>query len=169
LTSGQHKLKRIVQIDDKYKIQLLHQFNVIDYTIRRIVYGHKLYNINDPVQLVFDAANCIAENIQVEVRDSNNQLIEIDCKYSTDYLALKFKPAKTGDYFIHFIDRLNASNQIASSPYKITIHENNKEIIKSSGIYDINRLVIRSKDLTEAYQLNEFNIIVHGNHSNNSL
>lgn len=79
----------------------------------------------------------------------------------SDYLALKFTPELTGGYLIHFHDR-NNYQQIASSPYKVIVHEDYKEIIRSSGIYDLTRLTIAANNLPSNYELNQFNIVVFG-------
>ena len=94
--------------------------------------------------------------------DPNDELVkDLDCKYLSDYLALKFLPKITGGYLVHFFDR-NTSQQIAASPYKVILHEDYKEIIKSSGIYDLTRLSIAANNLPLNYELNQFNVIVYG-------
>ena len=118
--------------------------------------------MDDSVQLVFDAANFRVQDIIAEVKDPNDEVVkDLDCKYLSDYLALKFLPKITGGYLVYFFDR-NTSQQIAASPYKIILHEDYKEIIRSSGIYDLTRLSIASNNLPTNYELNQFNVIVYG-------
>ena len=84
-----------------------------------------------------------------------------ECKYLSDYLALKLSPKKLGDYTINFFNRAT-TKPIASSPYQIAIHEDFKEIIKSSGIYDVTRLTIAENYLLSDYEIGQFKVIVYG-------
>lgn len=79
----------------------------------------------------------------------------------TDYLALKFNPESPGGYIVNFFDKKNGQ-PLASSPYKIIVHENLKEIVKSSGIYDVTRLTILSNYLPEDFDFNKIRIEVYG-------
>ena len=159
---GVHQIQRIIQDDNRAKIQLLHKVNVLHYSAQRIVYGYKLNNIEDSVQLVFDAANYRVQDIGTNVKDPNDEIVkEVECKYLSDYLALKFTPSMPGGYLVNFFDRKSAQ-QIASSPYKIIVHEDFKEIIRSSGIYDLTRLSIAATNLPANYDLKSFKIDVYG-------
>ena len=114
------------------------------------------------MQLVFDAANYRVQDISIQVKDPNDENVkDLECKYLSDYMALKFQPMTTGGYLINFIDRKN-SQQLAASPYKVIVHEDFKEIITSSGIYDLTRLTIAYKNLPSDYNLNQFKIDVFG-------
>lgn len=84
-----------------------------------------------------------------------------DCKYLVDYLALKLSPEVAGKYLINFLDRMN-NKLIASSPYKIIVCDESKEIIKSSGIYDVTRITISENYLLADYELCQFNVTVYG-------
>ena len=87
--------------------------------------------------------------------------MRFDCKYLSDYLALKLSPEIAGKYLINFYDRMN-SKLIASSPYRIIVNDEAKEIIKSSGIYDVTRLTISENYLLADYELSQFNVTVYG-------
>ena len=134
--------------------------NVLNYSAQRVVYGYKLYNMCDSVQLVFDAASFRVQDIWPEVKDPNDQVInDLDCKYLTDYLALKFTPVLVGGYLISFYDR-NTMQHVALSPYKIIVHQSFKEIIKSCGIYDLTRLTILSTELPHSYTVKQIHVQV---------
>lgn len=75
LSMGVHLIHRILMIDEKPKSHLLHKINVFNYSSHRIVYGYKLYNIQDPVQLVFDSANFDVNNIVPEIKGIYNSYI----------------------------------------------------------------------------------------------
>ena len=92
---------------------------------------------------------------------------DLDCKYLSDYLALKFMPRLAGGYLIHFFDRIS-SHQLAASPYKVILYEDNKEIIRSAGIYDLTRICISATNLPVEYDIGQFNVVVYGNLSLNS-
>jgi hypothetical protein len=150
-------------VDDRIVLQLLFKVNVLNYSAQRIVYGYKLYNIQDSVQLVFDAASFRVQDIWPEVKDPNDALVEgLDCKFLTDYLALKFTPELVGGYLINFFDR-NTIQHVAMSPYKIIVHENLKEILKSCGVYDLTRLTVAHNQLPKNYTLKQINVKVFGN------
>lgn len=94
--------------------------------------------------------------------DPNDELVEnLDCKYLSDYMALKFVPELTGGYMINFYDR-NTQQSIASSPYKVIVHEDLKEIMRSSGIYDLTRLIISASNLPKDYDLKQLSVLVKG-------
>jgi hypothetical protein len=76
-------------------------------------------------------------------------------------MALKFVPEITGGYMINFYDR-NTQQAIACSPYKVIVHEDYKEIIRSSGIYDLTRLTISVANLPKDYDLKQLNVLVKG-------
>lgn len=78
-------------------------------------------------------------------------------------MALKFNPESPGGYIVNFINKLNGE-PLASSPYKLIVHENLKEIVKSSGIYDVTRLTIISTYLPENYDFNLIKIEVFDPH-----
>jgi hypothetical protein len=146
------------------KIQLLQKVNVLHYSAQRVVYGYKLNNIEDSVQLVFDAANYRVQDISIQVKDPNDELVtgedgSLECKYLSDYMALKFIPRCTGGYLVSFIDR-TTGKALASSPYKLIVHEDTREIISSSGIYDLTRLTIACKNLPPDYRLSQFRVDV---------
>lgn len=61
---GTHK---IYQMIDKQP-QLIHRVNVLPTNTQRTVYGYRLYNIEDAVQLVFDSVNYESNSIGVEVK-----------------------------------------------------------------------------------------------------
>ena len=148
------------------KIQLLLKVNVLHYSAQRVVYGYKLNNIEDSVQLVFDAANYRVQDISIQVKDPNDEIVRddgLECKYLSDYMALKFVPRCTGGYLVSFIDRTSGKS-LASSPYKLIVHEDLREIITSAGIYDLTRLTIACKNLPPDYRLNQFRIDVFDPH-----
>ena len=102
------------------------------------------------------------KNLKIIKIDHNAEECEIDeCKYLTDYLSLKFNPESPGGYIVNFIDKIS-KQKLASSPYKIIVHENLKEIVKSSGIYDVTRLTIISSYLPDPYEFNDLKIEVYG-------
>ena len=74
-------------------------------------------------------------------------------------MALKFVPRCTGGYLVSFIDR-PTGKPLASSPYKLIVHEDMREIITSSGIYDLTRLTIACKNLPPDYRLSQFRVDV---------
>lgn len=175
------------------KAQILLKTNVLHYSAPRTVYGYKMYNLEDSVQLVFDAANFRVKDILPEVKgisynflkneylwtliglyfiDPNDEMVNhLDCKYLSDYMALKFVPENTGSYSISFYDRTSLK-PIASSPYKVMVHEDLCEIMRSSGVYDLTRLVIAGSNLPKDYELKHINVIVKGNQrleTNNSI
>ena len=95
-------------------------------------------------------------------QDHNGEECQLDeCKYLTDYLALKFNPETPGGYIVNFINKINGQ-LLASSPYKLIVHENLKEIVKSSGIYDVTRLTIIASYLPDPYEFNDLKIEVYG-------
>ena len=95
-------------------------------------------------------------------KDHNGEECQLDeCKYLTDYLALKFNPEFPGGYIVNFINKINGQ-LLASSPYKLIVHENLKEIVKSSGIYDVTRLTIIASYLPDLYEFNDLKIEVYG-------
>ncbi len=137
-----HLVKKIDSNNAQMEPRILYKVNVLNYTAQRVVYGYKLYSIQESVQLVFDAANFAVQEIWPEVKDPDDELVdEIDCKYLSDYLALKFTPEYLGNYFVNFYDRTTIKH-LGNSPYKITVHDNYRELIKSCGIYDLTRLNI---------------------------
>ncbi len=78
-----------------------------------------------------------------------------------DYIAIKFIPRATGSYLISFYEK--PTNKIlASSPYKIILHEDYKEIIKCSGAFDLSRLRISASNLPSNYDLSEVLVVVKG-------
>ena len=74
---GIHQIQRVIQADNQMQIHLLHKLNVLHYSAPRIVYGYKMYNIEDSVQLVFDAANFRVQDIMPEVK-GRGQISETD-------------------------------------------------------------------------------------------
>jgi hypothetical protein len=88
-------------------------------------------------------------------------LTNFECKHLEDYLSLKFYPTAVGTYLINFLN-CDTSEPVASSPYEIVINENLKEIIKSSGIYDITRLIITEDYWLAKNKSNNFEITVYG-------
>jgi hypothetical protein len=87
---------------------------------------------------------------------------DTEFKYSTDYMTLKFAPPIAGGYIASFFNR-NNNQLVASSPYKLIVHDELKPIIKSSGIYDLTRLSISSSHLPDDYSLSQFNVHIYGN------
>jgi hypothetical protein len=143
--------------------QLIHRVNVLPTNTQRTVYGYRLYNIEDAVQLVFDSVNYESNSISVEVKGPNEELInDVECKYSPDYLAVKFTPQATGSYVINFNDKSKDGQLVASSPYKVIVHEDYKEILRCLGVYDLTRLTISAAHLPTKYELNKINVIVKG-------
>jgi hypothetical protein len=66
---GLHQVQRIIQVQDNTaKVQCLLKVNVLHYSASRTVYGYKMYNLEDSVQLVFDAANFRVKDILPEVK-----------------------------------------------------------------------------------------------------
>ena len=65
---GMHK---VYQVIDK-KTQLIHKINVLSTEAQRFVYGYKLYNVGDSLQIVFDAGTFKSSNIISEVRGKFN-------------------------------------------------------------------------------------------------
>lgn len=152
-------LHKIYQIIDK-QTHLIHKCNVLSSNAQRFVYGYKLYNVEDSLQLVFDAGIYKSSNIIAEVKGPNDKLVtDIDCKYLPEYLAIKFIPKTTGSYLISFYER-NKKNHIASSPYKIIVHEDYKEILKCMGIYDLTRLRVLASLLPANYDLKKIKISI---------
>jgi hypothetical protein len=149
--------------DQMIRSQVIHRINAIDTNSNRIVYGYKLYNIDDSIQIVFDAINNNVNDIVAQIKDvTNNRIVnELESNYLSDYLALKFRPKNVGNYEVNFLNKLTKMETVAASPYKITVQQNAKEIIKSYGVYDLTRLTICASNFSENYQLNEFNVIVH--------
>lgn len=88
--------------------------------------------------------------------------MKFDCKYLTDYLALKLYPDIKGTYSINFLDSNNSRMPVGASPYNITINDSLNDIIKSSGVYDVTRLTIAENYLLADYDLTQFNVIVYG-------
>jgi hypothetical protein len=165
LSTGVHKVHRVHRLDDRSVLQLLYKVTVLNYSAQRVVYGYRLYNMQDSVQLVFDAASFRVQDIWPEVKDPNDELVDgLDCKYLTDYLALKFTPESPGGYLINFYDR-NTVQHVALSPYKIIVHDNYKEIMRSCGVYDLTRLAVAAAHLPPNYQLRQIQIQVLGNFS----
>lgn len=158
-----HQVQRIVNTQDNVlKAMSLLKTNVLHYSAPRTVYGYKMYNLEDSVQLVFDAANYRVKDILPEVKDPQEELVEnLDCKYLSDYMALKFVPELTGSYAISFFDRTNLK-AVAASPYKVIVHEDLREIIRSAGVYDLTRLTIAASNLPKDYDLKHINVIVKG-------
>ena len=62
---------------------------------------------------------------------------------------------------INFFDRIS-HKPLASSPYRINVNKESKEIIKSSGIYDVTRLIIAENYLLADYELSQFSVNVFG-------
>ena len=58
-------------VDNSLKAQILLKTNVLHYSAPRTVYGYKMYNLEDSVQLVFDAANFRVKDILPEVKGSS--------------------------------------------------------------------------------------------------
>lgn len=130
INTGIHKIKRIIQTDNSSKIQTLSRINVLNFSSQRAVYGYKLYSIEESVQLVFDAADFKVNDISIQIKDPNEDIIErYECKYLSDYIAIKFKPRLTGKHFVYFFDK-TSHKMIASSPYKLIVHESLKEIMR---------------------------------------
>ncbi|CAF0722221.1 unnamed protein product, partial [Brachionus calyciflorus] len=165
-STGVYKIQRVLQADNTTKIQTIYKINVVHFSTLRTVYGYKLYSKEDSVQLVFDAAEYKVHDILPQVKDPNDKILEkYECKYLSDYLAIKFKPRLTGAYQIDFFDR-SSQKTIASSPYKLIVHEPLKEIIRSSGVYDLTRLTITAKNLVKEYKLSQFNVVVYDSQQN---
>lgn len=78
LSMGVHLIQRIIMTDDKPKVHLLHKINVLNYSSHRIVYGYKLYNIQDPVQLVFDSANFDVNDIVPEIKSNPKEMRKLN-------------------------------------------------------------------------------------------
>lgn len=138
---------------------------MLHYSAPRTVYGYKMYNVEDSVQLVFDAANYRVKDILPEVKDPHDDAVDtLDCKYLSDYMALKFVPEMTGAYAISFYDRSGGGplKPVASSPYKIIVHEDLREIIRSSGVYDLTRLTIAAANLPNDCELKHISVTVKG-------
>lgn len=87
----------------------------------------------------------------------------LECKYLSDYMALKFAPETTGNYTVSFYDR-NTSKPIASSPYKVMVHEDLREIMRSAGVYDLTRLTIAATNLPKDYELAHIGVVVKDPH-----
>lgn len=68
ISVGTHQVQRLLQMDNTTKVQLLLKVNVLHYSASRTVYGYKMYNLDDSVQLVFDAANYRVRDILPEVK-----------------------------------------------------------------------------------------------------
>ena len=68
LSVGVHQIQRIMQIGNTVRVELLQKVNVLNYSAQRIVYGYKLYNMDESVQLVFDAANFRVQDIIAEIK-----------------------------------------------------------------------------------------------------
>ena len=64
---GMHQIQRILKIDSQIKSQLIHKVNVLNYGEQRILYGYKLYDKQEPIQLVFDAVNFKVKDILPQV------------------------------------------------------------------------------------------------------
>ena len=60
-------MHKIFQIVDN-RSQIIHKVNVLSTNAQRTIYGYKLYNIEDAVQLVFDSVSFNTANIIVEVK-----------------------------------------------------------------------------------------------------
>ena len=86
----------------------------------------------------------------------------METKYSPDYLALKFTPHATGSYVINFNDKNKDNQLVASSPYKVIVHEDYKEILRCLGVYDLTRLIISTANLPTKYEFSKINVIVKG-------
>jgi hypothetical protein len=131
--------------------------------------------------LVFDSVNYESNSIGVEVKGlflkywnfnkisnyfdigPNEELItDVECKYSPDYLAIKFTPQATGSYVINFHDKSKDNHIVASSPYKVIVHEDYKEILRCLGVYDLTRLTISAAHLPTKYEFSKVNVIVKG-------
>ncbi len=169
-STGWHQIKRILLNDsfggdiglENKKSHLLHRANVLSYGEPRVLYGYKFYDANKSVQLVFDAVGFNVNDIVTEVKGPDGKSVnDFECKYLTDYLALKFLPRKNGNYGVEFNDRVSQS-LLALSPYKIAVDEQRKEVIKSSGIYDVTRIIIAENYLLADYQLSEFSVNILG-------
>lgn len=67
---GLHQIQRLIHsdLDSAVKAQCLLKTNVLHYSAPRTVYGYKMYNLEDSVQLVFDAANYRVKDIMPEVK-----------------------------------------------------------------------------------------------------
>lgn len=174
ISVGLHQVQRIISepsssssavqddSNSSLKAQNLFKTNVLHYSAPRTVYGYKMYNLEDSVQLVFDAANYRVKDILPEVRDPHDDSVDtIDCKYLSDYMALKFVPEMTGRYGISFFDR-STLKAVAASPYKVIVHEDLREIIRSSGVYDLTRLTIAANNLPKDYDLKHISVTIKG-------
>lgn len=92
---------------------------------------------------------------------NGNTITDLECKYQSDYIALKLTPEISGKYSVNFYDQTN-SEILASSPYKLLINRESKEIMKSAGIYDVTRLTISENYLLADYELSQFSVNVFG-------
>jgi len=168
-STGWHQIRRILQDDVtgrlEKKTHLLHRVNVLSYGEQRVLYGYKLYDWGDSVQLVFDAVGFNVNDIVAEVKGPGGKgLSDFECKYLSDYLALKLRPKKAGKYMIGFVDRVS-QRLMGSSPYRILVDEDRKEVVRSSGIYDVTRLTIAENYLLADYELSQFSVNILGKHS----
>ena len=104
---------------------------------------------------------CVFQHFLECLDTSGKNFVKFDCKYLTDYLALKLYPDTDGIYSINFLDRNNRL-PVGASPYNITINNSLNDIIKSSGVYDVTRLTIAESYLLADYDLSQFNVMVYG-------
>lgn len=63
---------------------------------------------------------------------------------------------------INFFDKSKGNQLISSSPYKVIVHEDYKEIVRCLGVYDLTRLSIPASNLPAKYDLNKINVTVKG-------
>ena len=98
-----HQIKRILASSDHHstsgsesscKLELLQKINVLHYSAQRIVYGYKLYNMEDSVQLVFDAANYRVQDIIAEVKGKTHKRKQKQNKIQKRDICIEF-------YFIY--------------------------------------------------------------------
>lgn len=76
MSIGLHQIQRIIQAAEAavtrstsdMKSQTLLKSSVLHFSAPRTVYGYKMYNLEDSVQLVFDAANFRVKDIMPEVK-----------------------------------------------------------------------------------------------------
>ena len=61
---GVHKIYQMIE----KQTQLIHRVNVLSTEAQRFVYGYKLYNVDDSLQIVFDAGTFKSSNIISEVK-----------------------------------------------------------------------------------------------------
>lgn len=172
---GPHKIQRLIRCEpaegasgERIQAQHIFKVDVLNYSTQRVVYGYKLYSIQDSVQLVFDAANFRVQDIWPEIKDPNDEVVDdLDCKYLSDYLALKFAPELVGGYLVNFYDR-NDIQHLAQSPYKIIIHESLREIVRSCGIYDLTRITLIADEIPRGCTLDQIRVDILGTYILNS-